>query len=125
MEFMETDQAKDIVMRCHPSVRKRVADELKIVHAILTEAHKNGYDVVIWDSEEAVFLHNDHNQEIDYCFNLDEAQLVLKENNREIGWIYLVFGNDGYDVISDYTTNLESFLKPVFELVDKIENGLA
>lgn len=24
-----------------------------------------------------------------------------------IGWVYLVYGNDGYDVVSDYTTNLD------------------
>jgi len=29
------------------------------------------------------------------------------------GWVRFVYGNDGYDVISDYTTNLESILAPV------------
>jgi hypothetical protein len=26
------------------------------------------------------------------------------------GWVYFVYGNDGYDVVSDYTTNLEGLL---------------
>lgn len=29
------------------------------------------------------------------------------------GWVRFVYGNDGYDVISDYTTNLEAILEPV------------
>lgn len=37
-----------------------------------------------------------------------------------IGWVYFVYGNDGYDVISDYTTNLEDVLKPVNDYTDAI-----
>lgn len=29
------------------------------------------------------------------------------------GWVFFVYGNSGYDVISDYTTNLEAVLAPV------------
>lgn len=36
---------------------------------------------------------------------------------RPIAWVYFVYGNDGYDVISDYTTNLDPALKPVFDYI--------
>lgn len=36
------------------------------------------------------------------------------------GWVHFVYGNDGYDVISDYSTNLESVLKPVTDYADTL-----
>lgn len=43
----------------------------------------------------------------------DEAQIV--------GWVRFVYGNDGYDVISDYTTNLEAVLKPANDLAEEMQ----
>ena len=31
------------------------------------------------------------------------------------GWVWFVYGNDGWDVISDYTTNLESHIASVMQ----------
>ena len=60
-------------------------------------------------------------------FNLDDAVLEIYTRASGYdceGWVRFVFGNSGYDVINDYSTNLEKFLKPVFEIADKLENGL-
>jgi hypothetical protein len=32
---------------------------------------------------------------------------------RPFAWVRFVYGNDGYDVISDYTTSLEAVLAPI------------
>jgi hypothetical protein len=40
---------------------------------------------------------------------------------KPFGWVFLVYGNDGYDVVNDYTTNLEDLMKPVNEYADKQE----
>jgi len=37
-----------------------------------------------------------------------------------VGWILFVYGNDGWDVISDYTTNLDAVLQPVNEYADTL-----
>jgi len=37
------------------------------------------------------------------------------------GWVYFVYGNDGWDVVSDYTTNLEAVLKGSGELAERLE----
>ena len=34
---------------------------------------------------------------------------------QPLGYVYFVYGNDGWDVISDYTTNLEPVLQPVLD----------
>lgn len=52
-----------------------------------------------------------------------DGPLVDKGVIMSEGWVWFVYGNDGWDVISDYTTNLESLLKGANELATKIENG--
>ena len=38
-----------------------------------------------------------------------------------LGWVWFVYGNDGYDVISDYTANekIEALMVNVNKLADK------
>lgn len=54
-------------------------------------------------------------------FATDDERLLLYRKGRAGGWVSLVYGNDGFDVISDYTTNLEGVLKPANELADRME----
>ena len=41
-------------------------------------------------------------------------------NGPPDGWVRFVYGNDGWDVINDYTVNLEAALQPVNDYVDSI-----
>jgi hypothetical protein len=52
----------------------------------------------------------------------DEHLMIYKaqHNGTAEGWVRFVYGNDGWDVISDYTTNFEDVLKPVNAYVDSI-----
>jgi hypothetical protein len=54
-----------------------------------------------------------------------EAHYPAPEGNQEtpMGYVYFGYGNDGYDVISDYTTNLEDVLEPVNAYAEKLETG--
>jgi hypothetical protein len=36
-----------------------------------------------------------------------DGPLLIGSKLNAIGWVYFVFGNDGWDAISDYTTNLD------------------
>lgn len=42
------------------------------------------------------------------------------KSGRHRGWVRFVYGNGGFDVISDYTTNLESVLAPVNAYADTL-----
>lgn len=61
-------------------------------------------------------------QLLSLLFDLDEAVVIAEhpEHKRPTGWVYFVFGNDGYDVISDYTTNLEDVLAPINAYADTL-----
>lgn len=49
-----------------------------------------------------------------------EGPLVEDHQVVSDGWVYLVYGNDGWDAISDYTTNLEPVLKPVLDYAESL-----
>lgn len=53
-------------------------------------------------------------------FQTDDEFLVVKKGAANHGWVRFVYGNDGWDVISDYTTNLEDVLKPVADWAEKL-----
>jgi hypothetical protein len=55
------------------------------------------------------------------AFDVDDCYLLLTGGNAGEGWVRLVFGNDGYDVISDYTTNLEGLVAPVMQFAATFE----
>ena len=40
------------------------------------------------------------------------------QTKQHFGWVMFVYGNDGYDVICDYTTNLEGLLRPCTDLAN-------
>ena len=112
---MTTDH--QIIMRHAQSCRARCRMELDLVHLLMDEAKKIGY--TLQESEEGKT-----DDLLGLLFDLDEANIIVKDaTGKEIGWILLVFGNDGWDLVSDYTVNLETFLKPLSDLSDKMQKN--
>lgn len=110
------------------SVRMRQEVEHKIIRAALLSIVSAGYFVTADNGEEdvienrtdvdvimrAMFTTDDewlHISILDTSVPLDGPVREPKERYKVIGWVYLVYGNDGYDVINDYTTNLEQLLQ--------------
>ena len=57
-------------------------------------------------------------------YQTDEEYLYVRKagSSGSFAWVYFVYGNDGWDVISDYTVNLESLIgegTDVQKVVDK------
>jgi hypothetical protein len=42
-------------------------------------------------------------------------------DGQRLGWMRFIYGNDGWDVLADYTVNLEPLMPAVNELTDKLE----
>lgn len=120
---------EEIIMKHDRACRPRARMEVKIVNAVLDEAKKKGYLMSVEDGEqEDLEPTHDPVKVKELLFNLDDAHLCLYENkkaHRPLGRILFVFGNDGWDVISDYHMALEEFLKPVNELANKLADGMA
>lgn len=103
--------------------RQRI--EREIVGKIIDDALAAGYRVSVslergYDLDEMLHASTDKEKIMDEAFAGDECHLFIHDATGETvidgaiisrGWIYLVFGNDGWDVISDYSVRLEEFLK--------------
>ena len=60
---------------------------------------------------------------LDKMGETDEELLEVftqEDHTRRVGWVWFVYGNDGWDVISDYSLNLEDVLKPVNDYADTL-----
>lgn len=90
-----------------PYVQKRITCERSIQRAVMRAAIKKGYFVTIQNGEdEATPL--EHGQSLEWLCafmnQCDEEHVLINEKDGEhVGWIYFVYGNGGYDVVSDWS----------------------
>ena len=111
---------EEIINKHNPGVRARARLELQIVNKLIAVAHETGHTLRVMEYEE------DNEGELNYdvkmeLFDLDEANVRIYDSaGKYVGRVYLVFGNDGFDLISDYTLGAETFLQPVLKLADSL-----
>lgn len=106
------------------TLSKRVEIERRIYSRIVKDALAQGFNVSVYDGEEYALEHSVKYTEIMKAgFSTDEDALVIYKDDKRVGFISLIYGNCGYDVISDYTANdtMESLLTGANTLADKLE----
>lgn len=54
-------------------------------------------------------------------FLTDDEYLHAGKDGHPVGWVRFIYGNDGYDVMSDYTVNLEAFIGDGTPVAAKID----
>src|ERR1700680_4083136 len=96
--------------------------EKTFVTAVVEDILKAGF---LFQEDEEGETTDNKQKILDLLFDLDDAlvhvisiedgQDGLNVENHE-GWIRFVFGNDGFDVISDYTLNLDSLLRHALDM---------
>ena len=126
-----------------PSIRRRQRTEETIVLAVAITLLDAGYLLGVNDGEE-VTIHNSRDiaaiqkalftTDEDYLYvyedrDQDDPLNVEGEDERPDYWVRCIYGNDGYDVISDYSSaeDLDPFIGEgtlIAELQDKAEEGL-
>lgn len=104
-------------------IRQRV--EREIVTAAIDSLLKSSYtlntdygDGMVLDSPTG-----DRAAILTALFQGDDDRIYVYENfePKPFAWVWAVYGNDGYDVISDYTVNLEPIIgegTPVQAVID-------
>lgn len=114
------------------SVKMRQEVEHKIISAFVDSALSAGYRLSVslergFDVEEMLLGSTDKKAIMEEALAGDECHIFVNESTGEvlvngrinsIGWVFCVFGNDGWDVISDYTTNLEHLMVEATEISD-------
>jgi hypothetical protein len=92
------------------TVRMRQEVERKIIEALITAALGRNYEIAVNDGETCSKYTDNFDVIMTRMFSVDEETLMLRHPDGERGWVKLVYGNSGPDVISDYTTNLQPLM---------------
>jgi len=108
------------------SVKLRQELERRIVTQVIESALAAGYQLSVDDGEEITVKRSiDKEKVLTAMFTTDEDRLWFHKPedkgtvDARFGWVYFIYGNDGYDVVNDYTTNLEEVMKEANALADK------
>ena len=108
---------------CDSSVRFRRLVELAIVRKLVTDVIAAGHSITVYDGEDRpVKRSKDVDLILEHAFSVDECWLNIRAlgDSGVLGTVLLVYGNTGWDVISDYHVSLESLLKPANEYAEKL-----
>jgi hypothetical protein len=101
--------------------------ERKIASQCINDLHDAGYGITVNGGEEDTVVNSlDHNEVLNAMFTTDEDWLYAVDPKTGIqqGWVRFIYGNDGPDVINDYTINLDTVLARTMELADREEERL-
>ena len=101
----------------------RMAIERRIVKRTVTDLIEAGYTLSVYDGEnESAKTSTDYKLLHNALMETDEDFLNVWKDGKRVGWVRFTYGNDGYDVISDYTISLEDALKGVNQFAETLDN---
>lgn len=105
------------------SIRARYVLERAVIRRAVTDIIAAGYTVDVDYGEGDIALKKSVDvakimEEVCAC---DEEWLHVRDTSgKRIGTIFLVYGNDGWDVICDYHTSLDAVLVGANELAEQL-----
>lgn len=95
--------------------------ERRIVSKIIDVVLDNDYTISIDSGDDiAICQSSDKEDILAAMFSTDEDKILLYKDGKSKGYIWLIYGNSGWDVIHDYSSSLEVMLNPVHDLVDSV-----
>lgn len=116
----ETDRK---ILTAHaPQTRARCAIELHIVRLLITTLRAAGYALTFDDGGDRIQTPDD-DKAVEHLFGVDEAYIITRKEGCKTSSVWLVFGNDGWDVICDYGVSLEPVIGTLGEEIDAISDG--
>jgi len=102
-------------------IRERQNLERKIARVICADALKAGYALNLnngGDTHELAEPTTDLETVLAAMFQTDQEHVLVYRDGKQIGWVFFVYGNDGWDVVNDYTTNLEPIMGRANKIAD-------
>lgn len=113
--------------RCETCTRIKIEEQ--IAKRVIKDALAAGFKLSVFDSDEITLEKSSDADEIfKAMFTSDDDRLYFYKEGVDdgyFGWVWFIYGNSGWDVISDYTTNLEHVVGPVIEWSEGFDMGIA
>jgi hypothetical protein len=110
-------------------IERRQNLERRILRQVIADALRLGYVLTVHDGEEVTLRRSaDAAAVMAALMTTDEDYLHLHKFDAsgaqaEHGWVRLVYGNDGWDVICDYSVNIEAAVAGASALAEKLEGA--
>src|SRR5262245_52524556 len=109
-----------------PSMRLIRQLEERIARTLIKDLIHGGWFISVDNGEDQEIVGSQDLEAIIEVMCLTDVDRILvcksSDNAKMInGWICLVYGNDGYDVVSDYTVNLEPYMKGVHTIEEEFQ----
>ena len=84
-------------------------------------ALKDGYHLSVNNGGDENEIEHSCNKEaiLATMFQTDDEILILNKLPGRRSWVRLVYGNEGWTVLADYTVDLESLIRTLDPMVDK------
>lgn len=97
--------------------------EKKIAEAFIDSVLGAGHRISVYDGGAFPLRNSTSKKDIlEAMFSTDgDILYVFNVGGKRLGWCEFVYGNDGYDVISDYSTNLEPYMVEANRVSDKFQ----
>ena len=102
--------------------------EFKIISTLVDEALAKGYRLSVNDGEETTISKSDDRDDILQALGeVDEEHLIAYDaEDKRVGWFFLVYGNEPYYVVNDYTANprteeLFAAIQPLIEFYEEMD----
>ena len=101
------------------NICNRLAIERDVVTVLVDTLLAQWYQLQVVNGEDEHKATRDRATVLEQLGEVDDEYIrVVKPAAHFVGWVRLVYGNSGYDVINDYTVNLEEVLRPVNAYAD-------
>lgn len=119
----DAEHTEHLIRKHDATVKHRARMEVSIIRRTIRALTAAGYDLSVDDGGEPdEIVRGDERALIEAVMSVEEARLYADREDEE-GWVFFVMGNDGHDVIADYTVNLENELADVNAYADRLADG--
>jgi hypothetical protein len=99
--------------------------ERKIARKIIKDAVAADLSIDVFDGDEfALEKSTDAEAIIGAMFSTDDDRLYFWKDGKQVGMVWLIYGNSGHDVISDYTMSMDEVLQGALMLSDELEDKI-
>jgi len=102
----------------------RMRTERSIVRHLVDTLLKAGCSITVWNGgdEPEVKRGTDRRVLLDALIETDTDTVVAYDAaGKRLGSVMLVYGNDGWDVISDYSCDLEPMIQPTLNYAESLQ----
>jgi hypothetical protein len=101
------DAIERALNRGHKDLARRLRMEKRMATGLVKACLDLGFSISINNGEDWEIRKSTNSRKIMAAmFTTDEEYLVIHdEADKKRGWFFLVYGNDGWDLISDYSAN--------------------